>query len=101
LYAGPNIVLETVKVMGTVRTEDEKVRQRFHRDIPLAAEKIAESAGAQAKAPISKMYDTTINDEALAARILVEFDGEKRLAPPFAKGTRLDGQRPKATRPAH
>ena len=54
---------------GTIRTYDEKVREQAHRDIRLAAEKIAESAGAKAKVSITKMYDTTVNDEALTARM--------------------------------
>ena len=45
------------------------MREQVHRDIRLAAEKIAESAGAKAKVSITKMYDTTVNDEALTARM--------------------------------
>ena len=66
---GPNIVPETVQMTGTIRTYDEKVREQVHRDIRLAAEKIAESAGAKAKVSITRMYDTTVNDEALTARM--------------------------------
>jgi amidohydrolase len=66
---GPNIVPETVQMSGTIRTYDEKVREQAHRDIRLTAEKIAESAGAKAKVSISKMYETTVNDEVLAARM--------------------------------
>jgi amidohydrolase len=66
---GPNIVPETVQMTGTIRTYDEKVREQAHRDIRLAAEKIAESAGAKAKVSITKMYDTTVNDEALTERM--------------------------------
>jgi amidohydrolase len=66
---GPNIVPETVQMSGTIRTYDEKVRQRAHGDIRLAAEKIAESAGATAKVSIARMYDPTVNDEALTARM--------------------------------
>ena len=54
---------------GTIRAYDEKVREQAHRDIRLAAEKIAESAGAKAKVSITKMYDTTVNDEALTERM--------------------------------
>jgi amidohydrolase len=66
---GPNIVPEKVEMTGTIRTYDEKVREQSHRDIRLAAEKIAESAGAKAEAPITRMYDTTVNDEKLIARM--------------------------------
>jgi amidohydrolase len=65
----PNVVPERVQMTGTIRTYDEKVRKQAHRDIRLTAEKIAESAGAKAKVSITKMYDTTVNDEALTARM--------------------------------
>jgi amidohydrolase len=54
---------------GTIRTYDEKVREQAHSDIRLAVEKIAESAGAKARATITRMYDTTVNDEALTERM--------------------------------
>jgi metal-dependent amidase/aminoacylase/carboxypeptidase family protein len=54
---------------GTIRTYDEKVRAQARRDIQLAAEKIAASAGAKATAPITKMYDATVNDGGLTARM--------------------------------
>jgi amidohydrolase len=66
---GPNIVPEKVEMTGTVRTYDEKVREQAHRDIRRAVGKIAESAGATAEVTISRMYDTTVNDEALTARM--------------------------------
>jgi metal-dependent amidase/aminoacylase/carboxypeptidase family protein len=65
---GANIVPETVKMTGTIRTYDEKVRERVHGDIRLTAEKIAESAGAKAKVSISRNYNTTVNDEALSLK---------------------------------
>ncbi|MBS0208922.1 MAG: amidohydrolase [Planctomycetes bacterium] len=64
-----NIVAETVKMTGTIRAYDEKVRQQAHRDIRLTVEKIAESAGAKAAVSITKNYDTTINNEHLAAQM--------------------------------
>jgi amidohydrolase len=66
---GPNIVPETVQMTGTIRAYDEIVREQAHRDIRLTAEKIAESAGAQAKVSITRMYDTTVNDESLTAQM--------------------------------
>jgi amidohydrolase len=65
-----NIVPETAQMTGTIRAYDDEVRGQIHRDIRIAAEKIAESAGAKAKVSISRMYDTTVNDEALTARML-------------------------------
>ncbi len=66
---GPNIVPESVAMTGTVRAYSEAVRDQAHRDIRLAAEKIAESAGATAKVSIAKVYDPTINSEVLTERM--------------------------------
>ena len=65
----PNVVPESVRMTGTIRAYDEKVREQAHRDIRLAVERIAESAGAKAKVSITKIYATTVNDEALTARM--------------------------------
>ena len=51
---GPNIVPETVQMTGTIRTYDEKVREQAHRDIRLAAEKIAESAARRPRCPLPR-----------------------------------------------
>ncbi|MBP7935255.1 MAG: amidohydrolase [Phycisphaerae bacterium] len=66
----PNIVPETVRLSGTIRTYHEKVRQQVIRDVRVTAEKIAESAGAKAEVSITSLYDVTINDEALTTRML-------------------------------
>lgn len=65
-----NIIPESVRMTGTIRTYDERVRDQVHRDVRLTAEKIAESASAKANVVINRMYDTTVNDEALTARML-------------------------------
>jgi amidohydrolase len=65
-----NVVPETVGMTGTIRTYDERVRAQVARDVKLTAEKIAEAAGARAEVRITPMYPTTVNDEALAARML-------------------------------
>jgi amidohydrolase len=64
-----NIVPEKVTMTGTIRTYDEKVRAQVGRDVKLAAQKIAESAGAKADVRITPMYDTTVNDPALAEQM--------------------------------
>ncbi len=64
-----NIVPEEVTMTGTIRTYDEKVRAQVGGDVQLTAQKIAESAGATAEVRITPMYDTTVNDPALAARM--------------------------------
>ncbi len=80
---GPNIVPETVQMTGTIRAYDEKVRKQAHADIRQVAEKIAESAGAKAKVSISKMYDTTINDDLLTERMapVLKRAADGRVAP--------------------
>jgi amidohydrolase len=65
-----NIVPDSVRMTGTIRTFDAGVRAQVQRDIRLTAEKIAESAGAKAEVAIVKNYDPTINDEKLTARML-------------------------------
>lgn len=65
-----NIVPESVRMTGTIRTFDPGVRDQVHRDIKLTAEKVAESAGAKAEVSIVKNYDPTVNDEQLTARML-------------------------------
>jgi amidohydrolase len=64
-----NIVPESVRMSGTIRTYDDHVREMLHRESRHATEKIAESAGAKADLTIVKTYDTTINDLSLTERM--------------------------------
>lgn len=61
-----NVIPETVHMTGTIRTYDESVRKVVHDDSRVTAEKIAESAGANADVSIVKIYDPTVNNERLA-----------------------------------
>jgi amidohydrolase len=65
-----NIVPESVRMTGTIRSYDPQVREQVQRDINLTAEKIAESAGAKATVSIVKNYDPVVNNEKLVARML-------------------------------
>ena len=65
-----NIVPESVRMTGTIRTYDPGVRSQVQRDIRLTAEKIAESAGAHGEVSIVKNYDPVVNDEKLTSRML-------------------------------
>ena len=65
-----NIVPDFVEMAGTIRTYDEAIREQIGRDIQMTVQKIAESAGAKAEVTITKMYATTVNDEALTTRML-------------------------------
>jgi amidohydrolase len=67
--ARANVVPESVKMSGTIRTYDDKVREQVVRDVKLTAEKIAESAGAKAEVTITPMYAPTINDEGLTEQM--------------------------------
>jgi amidohydrolase len=64
-----NVVPDSVKMSGTIRTYDEKVREQVGRDVRLTAEKIAESAEARAEVTITNMYAPTINNEGLTEQM--------------------------------
>jgi amidohydrolase len=64
-----NIVAESVRMTGTIRTYDETEREKVHRNIHRTAEKIAESAGAKSDVSITNIYDVTVNDESLTQRM--------------------------------
>ena len=65
-----NIVPESVRMTGTIRSYGPQVREQVQRDIHLTAEKIAESAGAKATVSIVKNYDPVVNNEMLTTRML-------------------------------
>ena len=62
-----NIIPDTVKLDGTIRTHDPAVQDQVHARIRRTAEKIAESAGATAVVEIRRLYPVTFNDPGLAA----------------------------------
>jgi amidohydrolase len=65
-----NIVADSVEMTGTVRTYDQGVRKSIHRDIRQIAAKIAESANAKAEVDIVELYDPTVNNERVTARMV-------------------------------
>jgi len=65
-----NVIPESVSMQGTIRTYDERVREKAHRDIRSVVEKIAESGGAKGAVSITKTCNTTINDPSLTERML-------------------------------
>jgi amidohydrolase len=65
-----NIIPETVLLEGTIRTFDDDMQKKVHEKIKLTAEKIAESAGAEAEVNIQIMYPATINDAALTDKMV-------------------------------
>ena len=65
-----NIVPDSVVMTGTIRTYDQGVRKGIHRDIKQIAENIAVSANAKAEVGIVEMYEPTMNDERVTARMV-------------------------------
>ncbi|MDP2471096.1 MAG: amidohydrolase [Candidatus Palauibacterales bacterium] len=65
-----NIIPDTVRLSGTIRTLDPAVQEAVHAKISLTAEKVAESAGARATVEIRRYYPVTRNDPDLVAASL-------------------------------
>jgi amidohydrolase len=65
-----NIIPEKVELIGTIRTFGDEQQALVHRRINTIATNIAESAGAKAEVTITKLYPSTVNDEALTATML-------------------------------
>ena len=65
-----NIIPDTVKLDGTIRTHDPAVQDEVHARIRRTAENIAESAGATAEVEIRRFYPVTFNDPELVAGAL-------------------------------
>jgi amidohydrolase len=65
-----NIVADSVDMTGTIRTYDAGVRAGIHRDIRQIAESIASSANTKADVDIIELYDPTVNDERVTARMV-------------------------------
>ena len=78
-----NIIPDTVKLYGTIRTHDPAVQEQVHERIRRTAENIAESAGATAVVEIRTVYPVTFNDPGLAAASVASLRrvvGERGLA---------------------
>jgi metal-dependent amidase/aminoacylase/carboxypeptidase family protein len=65
-----NIVADSVVMTGTIRAYDQGVRKGIHRDIYQIAENIALSANAKAEVDILEIYEPTVNDERVTARMV-------------------------------
>lgn len=65
-----NIIPEEVKLEGTIRTLDAKMREDIHERIRRTATKIAESAGATAEVEFDPQTPVTFNDPQLTAKML-------------------------------
>jgi amidohydrolase len=65
-----NIIPDTARLVGTIRTFDEAVQADIHARVRKIAENIASAAGATVDVQINKGYPVTSNDPALTARML-------------------------------
>lgn len=85
LHAGEgahNIIPETVKIKGTVRTFDFEVRETIHAKIEKLATQIAEMNGASAAYGMIPHIDPTINDAeeaAFCADVMASLIGEENV----------------------
>ncbi len=77
-----NIIPNTIHVLGTFRTMDEKWRDDAHLKMKKMAETLAESMGGRCDFIINKGYPALINNEELSAEVrtnAVEYVGEENV----------------------
>ena len=73
-----NIIPETAKLVGTIRTFDDDVQNDIHARVQKIAEGVATSMGARADVQIHRGYPVTSNDPQLTAKMLPTLE---RVAP--------------------
>ena len=81
-----NIIPDTARLVGTIRTFDDEVQNDIHARVTRIAEGIASGAGATVDVRISRGYPVTANDPALTARMLPTLE---RVAPGRVKESEL------------
>jgi len=73
-----NIIPDRARLVGTIRTFDETMREQIHARVRTIAENVAEAAGARAVVTIEKGYPVTANSPELTSRMLPTLE---RVAP--------------------
>ncbi|AZT82542.1 amidohydrolase [Marinobacter sp. NP-4(2019)] len=73
-----NIIPDSVKMSGTIRTFDDDVQRQVNEHVTTTTEHIAQASGAEAAVSIVNNYATTVNDPALTQQMLPTL---KRVAP--------------------
>ncbi len=73
-----NIIPDRARLVGTIRTFDEAMRDDVHSRLRRTAEKVAEAHGATARVSIERGYPVTANDPELTDRMMPTLE---RLAP--------------------
>jgi amidohydrolase len=81
-----NIIPETAKLVGTIRTFDDDVQEDIHARVKRIAEGIAAGAGATVDVTIHRGYPVTANDPTLTAQMLPTLE---RVAPGKVKESEL------------
>ena len=81
-----NIIPETAKLVGTIRTFDDAVQADIHARVKRIAEGIASGAGATVDVKIYKGYPVTSNEPELTKRMLATLE---RVAPGRVKESEL------------
>ncbi len=81
-----NIIPDSAKLVGTIRTFDDEVQADIHARVKRIAEGIASGAGAKVEVTIVKGPPVTFNDPALTARMLPTLE---RVAPGKVKESEL------------
>jgi amidohydrolase len=81
-----NIIPDTARLVGTIRTFDDAVQSDIHARVRKIAEGIAAGAGATAEVTIHKGYPVTANEPELTARMLSTLE---RAAPGRVKESEL------------
>jgi amidohydrolase len=81
-----NIIPDTARLVGTIRTFDDGMQTDIHRRVRELAEGIAAAAGATAEVRIDKGYPVTANDPALTERMLPTLE---RVAPGAVRESEL------------
>ena len=81
-----NIIPDTARLVGTIRTFDDGVQADIHRRVKEISESIATSMGATAKVVIDKGYPVTANDPKLTEKMLPSLE---RAAPKMVKESEL------------
>lgn len=84
-----NIIPDSVKMIGTLRTFDADTRTQIHERVTRTAEQIAASAGATAEVEISLGYPVTANDPGLTRAMqptLQRVAGDRLIESPLITG---------------
>lgn len=67
--AAANVIPETAHMLGTLRTQDARVRERFHRRVPQIVSGIAQAFGGSARVEFLRGVPVTANDPELTCEL--------------------------------